>query len=161
MAEGTVSEIGTLARIRLIAGGRPYEASFQRGSPSRLMIGSDPDASLRIERTDVAPRQLDLVWDGEQLWVQDGLRLGRTFVNGRTLNEWIPIVGQALVCFGGVRLWAIAHTAPPRSLTPDFAALDRARLNDAHDSACMRHSDTGRFTLPPELRAVLSGRDVP
>jgi hypothetical protein len=160
MAEGTVSELGNVARIRVIAGGGPYEANFTRGSPSRLMIGSDPGATLRIERADVAPRQLDLIWDGAQLWVQDGLRLGRTFVNGRTLNEWIPIVGQALVCFGGVRLWAVAHTAAPRGLTPDFAALDRAMLNDAYDSECLRRRDTGRFTLPPEL-LMLSEPDVP
>lgn len=160
MADGSVSEIAEVARIRVLAGSEPREEIFQRGRPSRLVVGSDPTATLRIERADVAPRQLDVIWDGMQLWLQDGLRLGRTFVNGRTLNEWMPIVGQAMVCFGGVRLWIVSRTAPPRLPSPDFAALDRARLNDVHDSAGMRLKDTGRFTLPPELLA-LSERDAP
>jgi hypothetical protein len=160
MAEGSVTEIAELARIRVLAGGEPQETTFQRGRPSRLMIGSDPAATLRIARSDVAPRQLDLIWDGAQLWLQDGLRLGRTFVNGRTLNEWMPIVGQAIVCFGGVRLWMVAHTTPPRLPSPDFAALDRARLSDVHHSAGMRLKDTGRFTLAPEVLALIE-RDVP
>jgi len=161
MAEGTVSDIAELARIRVLTGGAAYEATFQRSRPSRLLIGSDITANLRFERADVAPRQLDLIWDGKQLWLQDALRLGRTFVNGRTLNEWMPIVGQAIVCFGGVRLWVAAHTGPPRLPSPDFAALDRARLNDIHHSAGVRLKDTGRFTLPPELALALSERDVP
>lgn len=151
MAERTRFELAEPARIRVISGARPQELIFERGRPLRATIGSDPSASLCIERRDVAPRQLDVIWDGSQLWLQDGLRLGRTFLNGRTLNEWTPVVGQATACFGGVHLWVVAHTAAPRSPVPDFAALDRARLNDAHHSPNVRLKETGRFTLPPEL----------
>lgn len=161
MPAGNVSETAELARIRLLVGGGPFEASFQRGRPSRLMVGSDAEADLRLDRPDVAPRQLDVIWDGGQLWLQDALRLGRTFVNGRPLNEWMSIVGQAIVCFGGVRLWVVSNTAPPRLPSPDFTALDRARLNDIYQSAGVRLKDTGRFTLPPELLAELTEQDVP
>jgi hypothetical protein len=124
---------------------------FRHDTPRRLRVGSDEAATLRLSRADVAPWQLDVIWDGSQLWLQDALRLGRTFVNGRTLNEWVPVVGHALVCFGGVRMWIISHAAPPNKLVPDFAALDRARLTEPPHTARMRLSETGRFTIPPGI----------
>lgn len=157
----SVTEVAAVARVRVMAGAAPHETKFRLGRPSRLVIGSDPAATLCIERADVAPRQLDVIWDGAQLWVQDALRLGRTFVNGQTLNEWRVVVGHAMVVFGGVRLWLSAETAEPRLPSPDFAALDRARLMDLHHSARLRLKDTGRFTLPPELLAEVSERDAP
>lgn len=141
------------ARLRVLQGGAAEQRVFEEHKPSRLRIGSGPDAGLRFELANVAPRQFELVWDGTQLWVQDALRLGRTFVNGRTLNEWLPIVGQAIVCFADVRLWMSSRAAPPRVPSPDFGALDRARLTEAHQSARLRLCETGRFTLPPELEA--------
>ncbi len=149
------------ARIRVIHGGSPDEVVFERGRPSRITVGSDAAAALRLERADVAPRQFDVVWDGEQLWVQDALRLGRTFIDGHPLNEWRPIVGHAVVRFGGVGLWMMARTSPPRDSAPDFNALDRARLTEAHHSARVRLSDTGQFTLPPEFGACVSEPDAP
>jgi len=149
-----------MACLRLIQGAAPQAIAFHRDEPSRLMVGSDSHATLRIERADVAPRQLEIVWDGAQLWVQDALRLGRTFVNGRTLNEWLPIVGRAVVCFGGVRLWLIAKTAPPRQHTPDFDALDRAQLTEDQESADCRLSQTMRITLTPELLRQLNEQDA-
>ena len=158
MAPGTfsdASEIGARpARIRVLSGAQRRDANFEPGRPSRMTIGSDPAAALRIERPDVAPRQLDVIWDGSQLWIQDALRLGRTFVNGVTLNEWVCIAGNAIVCFAGVRLWMTSHAAPTHRVAPDFSALDRARLNSGCESACVRLRDTGRFTLPPELAAL-------
>jgi hypothetical protein len=162
MREQTVVDITTaLARIRVIHGGSPDEVVFQRGQPSRLLVGSDAGAALCFERADVAPRQFDVIWDGGQLWLQDALRLGRTFVDGRTLNEWLPIVGNAVVRFGGVRLWMFARTARPRIATPDFAALDRARLTEAHHNARARLSETGRITLPPDFVRCINGPDAP
>jgi hypothetical protein len=163
MADGTVVEIG-LAKIRVMHGREAASATeviFHGGKPSRWVVGSDESATWRLLRADVAPRQLDVVWDGSQLWLQDALRLGRTFVNGRTLNEWMPIVRQAVVCFGGVQLWMVSRAKPPEHRSPDFHALDRARLTDAHQSARLRLSDTSRITLPPELRRAFNERGAP
>lgn len=158
MADGT--ETG-LAQIRVMQGKEAASTElvvFHEGKPSRWVVGSDDSATWKLSRADVAPRQLDVVWDGRQLWLQDALRLGRTFVNGRTLNEWMPVVRQAVVCFGGVQLWMVSRAAPTEQLSPDFAALDRARLTDAHQSARLRLSETSRITLPPELRGGLNAR---
>ena len=158
MAEGTVVEIA-LASLRVLHGGNAGTAdriTFHAGRPSRVVVGSDPSATVRIERADVAPRQFDAIWDGHQLWLQDALRLGRTFVNGRTLNEWMPVVRQAIVCFGTVRLWMTSRAAPTHQSAPDFMALEQARLTEAHNSARLRLSDTCRITLPPEVLAELN-----
>ncbi len=157
----TVDGAAPPARIRVIHGGPPDEIVFEHGRPSRITVGSDASAALRLERADVAPRQFDVIWDGEQLWAQDALRLGRTFIDGRTLNEWMPIVGHAVVRFGGVGLWMMSRTEPPRVRAPDFDALDRASLTEAHHNARVRLSETGRFTLPPDFLLRLSEPDVP
>lgn len=160
MAEGTVVDIAALARIHVIHGGTSRQLEFHQGKPSRLVVGSDVGATLRLEQPDVAPRQFDIVWDGAQLWLQDSLRLGRTFVNGRTLNEWMPVVRQAMVCFGTMRLWMTSRCEPPREQAPDFAALDRARLTETHQNARLRLSDTCRITLPPELLRAFNEQDA-
>src|SRR5688572_26768195 len=95
------------ARIQVVRGERPRVVSFQAQAPARLVVGSEGEAGLCLRGPEVAPRQLDIVWDGANLWLEDALRLGRTFVNGQLLNEWIAIVGQAVVSFGPVRLWVI------------------------------------------------------
>jgi len=154
-----VNHEASMATIRLIHGAAPHWICFHRDQPSRFTVGSDARATLRVERSDVAPHQFEVVWDGRQLWLQDGLRLGRTFVNGRTLNEWLPIVGQALVCFGGVRLYVSTRTAPPDLQAPDFDALDREGLTDDHPRD-VRLSETSRITLTPELLREINEQDA-
>jgi hypothetical protein len=156
MAEENVVDIATLARVHVIDDGTTHQIAFLSGQPSKLVVGSDASATLRLERPDVAPRQFDVVWDGAQLWLQDSLRLGRTFVNGRTLNEWMPVVRQAMVCFGSMRLWMTSRSEPTREQAPNFEALDRARLTDKHQSARLRLSDTCRIKVPPELLRELN-----
>ncbi|MET0286892.1 MAG: FHA domain-containing protein [Polyangiales bacterium] len=162
MADGKVVEIAA-AGIRVLHGGKvgADRLYFRAGQPCRVVVGSDESATLRIERPEVAPRQFDLIWDGTQLWLQDALRLGRTFVNGRTLNEWLPVARQAMVCIGSVRVWLTSRSGPTAERTPDFAALERARQIDAHNSARVRLSDTCRITLPPEVLAAFNEQGVP
>jgi len=160
MAQGTVVDIAAVARIHVIQAGATRQVAFHCGKPSRLVVGSDASATLRLEQPEVAPRQFDVVWDGSQLWLQDSLRLGRTFVNGRTLNEWTPVVRQAMVCFGSMRLWMTSRSEPPRVPAPDFAALDRAALTDAHQNARLRLSDTSRIELSPELLRAFKEQDA-
>ena len=159
MADATVVDIAQ-ARIRVVQGRESATQSavhFHGGQPSRFVVGSDESATWRLARPDVAPRQLDVIWDGTQLWLQDALRLGRTFVNGRTLNEWIPVIRQAIVCFGGVQLWMESRALHSGQHSPDFAALDRARImEESHQSARLRLSDTTRITLVPELSHMLN-----
>jgi hypothetical protein len=162
MAKGKVVELAA-AGLRVLQGGEAGSVDriwFRGGQPARVVVGSDPSATLRIESVDVAPRQFDVIWDGAQLWLQDALRLGRTFVNGRTLNEWMPVVRQALVSSGGVRVWLTSRSEPTVDKAPDFAALERARQNEAHSTARVRLSDTCRITLPPELRTPLNEQDA-
>lgn len=149
MPEQTAADHAVVASIRVLRGADVQEFLFRRGAPSRLWIGSDATASWRFERADVAPRQLDVVWDDEQLWLQDALRLGRTFVNGRTLNEWRAVQGVGLVCFGQVRLCIISHASKPSRHGPNFGVLDRWALTDAAHHAQNRLRETGPFTLPP------------
>lgn len=158
MPNGTADTFVALACIRFLRGGLPAIISFERARPSRLTVGSGLGANVRVERPEVAPRQFDVIWDGQHLWLQDALRLGRTFVNGRTLNEWLPVVGQAVVCFAGVRLWMSARTSRPVLSVPDFEALDRAHLTEAHHSA--RLGETGRITLTPGLIGALNEQDA-
>lgn len=162
MADGKVVEIAA-AGLRVLQGARGGAVDrigFRAGQPCRVVVGSDEFATLRIEHAEVAPRQFDVIWDGSQLWLQDALRLGRTFVNGRTLNEWMPVVRQAMVCIGGVRVWLTSRSSPTVDKTPDFAALERARQNEAHSSARVRLSDTCRITVPPELLASFNEQGV-
>lgn len=157
MADGKVVAIAA-GRLRVLRGGTSSfdHIAFQVGAPARVIVGSDESATIRIERADVAPRQFDVIWDGTQLWLQDALRLGRTFVNGRTLNEWTPVQRQAMVSFAITRIWLTSRSGPPTRNAPDFAALERARQNEAHSSARVRLSDTCRITLPPELLRAIS-----
>lgn len=139
------------ARLLVLRGEAPRQVSFEPEHPVRAVVGSDPSASFRFVHDQVAPRQFDLVWDGKNLWLEDALRLGRTFVNGRRLNEWVVILGEALVSFGPVRLWLTTGGPPPSSSVPDYVALERARLNDAHHAPGTLQCTTGRITLPPEF----------
>ena len=138
------------ARLLVIRGDRPRQIRFTAGEPMRIVVGSEPCAELYLRGPEVAPRQLHVVWDGANLWLEDALRLGRTFVNGSLLNEWIAIVGQAVVSFGAVKLWLLAQGQPPKQRTPDYHALEHARVL-APESGAERRRNTARLTLPPEL----------
>jgi hypothetical protein len=138
-----------LARLQVVRGERPRVVSFQADVPARLVVGSD-GADLCLRGPDVAPRQLDVVWDGQNLWLEDALRLGRTFVNGQLLNEWVCIVGQAVVSFGAVRLWVLASGVAPRQSSPNFSALETARVFVSQPTV-ERRRNTERFTWPEEL----------
>jgi hypothetical protein len=137
------------ARVQVVRGERPRVFSFQAEAPARLVVGSE-NADLCLRGPDIAPRQLDVVWDGANLWLEDPLRLGRTFVNGHLLNEWTSIVGQAVVSFGAIRLWLIASGAVPRASSPDFSALELARVA-VPQPAVERRRTTARFTCAPGL----------
>lgn len=144
------------ARIHVVRGAAPQRILFRRGEPLGLAVGSDPTSQLCIADPAVAPRQLDVLWDGEHLWLQDRLRLGRTFVNGQLLNEWVLVLGDVLVSFGAVRLWMAAGTEVPPPAAPDFAAVERARAgSELHSEA--RRTPTMRLTMTPELEALLNG----
>jgi hypothetical protein len=138
------------ARLLVIRGDRPRQVLFAAGVPARVVVGSEGAADLCMRGPEIAPRQVDIVWDGANLWLEDALRLGRTFVNGSLLNEWISIVGQAVVSFGPVRLWLLAQGQKPTSPTPDFYALETARVL-APEGSAERRRTTARITLPPEL----------
>jgi len=143
------------ARIHVVRGAAPQRILLRRGEPIWLVVGSDPAAQLCIADGAVAPRQLDVLWDGEHLWLEDKLRLGRTFVNGQLLNEWVLVLGDVLVSFGGVRLWMAASTPMPAPAAPDFAAIERSRRgSDEHSE--VRRSPTIRLTMTPELEALLN-----
>jgi hypothetical protein len=154
------------ARIHVLRGAPPQHRVLRAGEPVQLIIGSDPGAQLPIDAPCVAPRQLDVLWDGANLWLEDKLRLGRTFVNGRLLNEWVLIRGEVIVSFGWLRLWMAAAGGVAQPLSPDFAALERAcgpRDARAPEPApACRRSQTGRFMLTPELqRELREAADLP
>jgi hypothetical protein len=161
--EGAVATREQWARIVVMRGDAARRLSFEAAQPARVIIGSASNAEFCLPQAEVAPRQLDVVWDGANLWLEDALRLGRTFVNGRRLNEWVAVLGQVVVSFGPIRLWMAAQGSTPKTAVPDFAALDRARLTEAHRNPDLRRSNTGRITLPPELRGgdgpVRAGRN--
>lgn len=142
------------ARLHVVRGAPLEYFLFMAGSPVELTIGSSPLAKLCLSAPGVAPRQLELAWDGSALWLQDPLRLGRTLINGRPLNEWLLIEGEVLIAFGDVRLWAAARVVAPVPSSPNFAALERARLDMTFVGAC-RRSPTVR--LPNE---ELSAEDL-
>jgi hypothetical protein len=148
------------ARLHVVRGAPAEHYLFRAGSPVELSIGSATSAHLYIEASGVAPRQLELAWDGAALWLQDPLRLGRTLVNGRPLNEWLLVEGEVLISFGEVRLWAAARVVPPVPPSPDFAALERARFGGGAVGAC-RRSPTMRLPneelTAEELDRLLSG----
>lgn len=143
------------ARIHVVRGAAPQRILLCRGEPLCLIVGSGADTDLCIPDGSVAPRQLDVLWDGEHLWLEDKLRLGCTFVNGQLLNEWVLILGDVLVSFGNVRLWMAAAAPLPLPATPDFAALERARIGSQQASET-RRSPTMRLTMTPELQARLN-----
>jgi len=133
------------AELRLVRGGGPKRVLFRAHEPVCFTVGSDPDNGLTIEGRGVSPAQFALAWDGTHLWLEDVLRLGRTRVNGRTLNEWYCVQGQAMVTFGSA--WLVVRSAgpaPSRS-APDFDAVDRARPEPVRR---LRRLDTVRNLLP-------------
>jgi hypothetical protein len=148
------------ARLHVVRGAPLEHFLFTAASPVELSIGSATSAHLYLPSPGVAPRQLELAWDGAALWLQDPLRLGRTLVNGRPLNEWLLVEGEVLIAFGGIRLWAAARIVPPAPPSPDFAALERARLGTNLEGAC-RRSPTVRLPneelTAEELDRLLSG----
>jgi len=144
------------ARIHVVRGATPQRIVLRRGEPLCLIVGSSPDAQLCIADSSVAPRQLDVLWDGQHLWLEDKLRLGCTRVNGQPLNEWLLVLGDVLVAFGNVRLWMAAGAPLPLPSAPDFAALERARIG-LEQVGEPRRSPTIRLTMTPELEAMLNG----
>jgi hypothetical protein len=148
------------ARLHVVRGAPLEYFLFVSGSPVELSIGSSPSAQVYLSVPGVAPRQLELAWDGAALWLQDPLRLGRTLVNGRPLNEWLLVEGEVLIAFGDVRLWAAARLVAPVPASPDFAALERARLDASFIGAC-RRSPTVRLPneelTAEELDRLISG----
>ncbi|MFT3926010.1 MAG: FHA domain-containing protein [Myxococcales bacterium] len=145
---------GAWARLVIVRGDTPRRFLFEAGRPARLVIGSDANASLCLRHPSVAPRHFDAVWDGTNFWLEDALRLGSTTVNGKRLNEWVAILGQAVIALGPIRLWVAAEGPPPNGAAPDYRALDRARLTEALRDPENRQRNTGRITLPPELLAA-------
>lgn len=146
------------ARVHVVRGDRPRQLLFAAGVPARVTVGSDVDAELSMRGPEVAPRQLDIVWDGTNLWLEDALRLGRTFVNGQLLNGWIAVLGQALVSFGPVRLWLLANGCAPSGQAPDFNALEHAQLLSPGVTIDRRRA-TARLTVPPEVVAEWNKRE--
>lgn len=115
-------------------------------------MGSGAQAELRLPESCAAPEQLEVLWDGAALWLQDRLRLGSTLVNGRPLGEWTLVRGQLLVGFGGVRLWLAAASPHPLPAAPDFDCLDaREPLRSAAPGRGIRRLPTLRFQLPCDL----------
>jgi hypothetical protein len=151
MADAEQSGELPIAHVSVVQGDLPQRLTFSAERPARLAIGSAVDAGLRIVRPNVAPRQLEAAWDGRALWLQDALRLGRTFLNGRPLNGWVHVNQHTVVTFANVRLWVYAPRMAVAGSTPDFTALERARMTDAHETSAQRRGDTGRITIPPEL----------
>jgi hypothetical protein len=138
------------AELCVLRGAPPHRLTFSAGAPDRHVLGSGESASLRFAAPNVAPRHLHLVWDGQHAWLEDPLRLGRTIINGRTLNEWVRVGHTAIVVFGSVCLGIRSEggdelsprlpSAVPRS--PNFDALERAHL--VHSGA-LRRRDTLRL----------------
>jgi hypothetical protein len=148
------------ARIHVVRGAVPRALVLRPEQPVLLTVGSDPRAQICIPSVFVAPRQLDVLWDGASLWLEDKLRLGRTFVNGQRLNEWVLVRGEVIVSFGSLRLWIAAGGPPAQPARPDFEAVERVSQPPELDRAATGHADrrsqTGRFAVPPELARALS-----
>jgi hypothetical protein len=152
------------ARIHVVRGAEPRGLLLRPDQPVLLTVGSDPAAKFCIPCGSVAPRQLDALWDGCSLWLEDRLRLGRTFVNGRLLNEWVRVHGEVIVSFGALRLWMAAGgggaLAPVR---PDFEAVERVSRPELEvdEGRADRRSQTGRFSIPAELARLSAADDLP
>ena len=147
-------------RIHVVRGAAPQTFLLRPNEPAELTIGSDPSAQICIAAASVAPRQLDALWDGGHLWLEDKLRLGCTFVNGRLLNEWVLVRGEVIVSFGSVRLWMAAGGPAERPSCPDFEAVERVSQvpepGPEEPRRVDRRSQTGRFSATPELARLLS-----
>jgi hypothetical protein len=147
--------------LHVVRGAPPERLVFVADSAIERTIGSASSAGLCLPYPGVAPRQFELAWDGEALWLQDALRLGRTLVNGRPLNEWLLVQGEVLIAFGAVRLWAAARSCRQIApLSPNFVALERARREAGSVGAC-RRSPTVRLPndelSAEQLDRLLSG----
>ena len=135
--------------VRVLRGGEARSWTFLRGVASQLMAGSSPAATMVLSGWDIAPLQFDVVWDGEHLWLQDPLRLARTFVNGHLLNEWLPVVGHAVVACGQARVLALAVGPPPERRAPASAVLETLRDMECGDDPWQaRDCQTVRIVAP-------------
>ena len=133
------------AELRIIRGEGPSRVLFHAHRAVCISVGSDPAAGLTIAARNVAPAQFSLVWDGTHLWLEDVLRLGRTRINGRTLNEWRCVQGHAVVTFGSAWL-ALRSTGPLCTRKrPDLDLLDHTR-SEAHGR--LRRCETIRNIIP-------------
>jgi len=135
------------ADLRLVRGEGPTSIAFQAAAPMCLSVGSDARAGLTITAHGVAPAHFALVWDGVHLWLEDVLRLGRTRLNGHTLNEWRCVEAQAIVTFGSACMVLRSQGPAPTRSAPDFDAIDRVRpsqLGLARRRDTVRTLATGR-----------------
>jgi hypothetical protein len=138
------------ARLSVLRGATPQSITFRAGQPHELTLGSAACAQLALPASCAAPLQLEALWDGAALWLQDRLRLGTTLVGGRPLNEWTLVRGQVLVAIGRVRLWLAAASPHPTPNAPDFARLEHAR------GAALRMRRMPTLRLLPSLELPLS-----
>lgn len=137
------------AELCVLRGAPAQRLMFCANAPAHHRIGSGERASLRLLAADVAPHHLELLWDGEDAWLEDPLRLGRTLVNGRPLNEWLRVPHVAMIVLGSVRLGMRAEPAHDVAVSkqserrvPNFEALERAHLLQ---TGTIRRRDTLRL----------------
>jgi hypothetical protein len=135
------------ARLLVLRGASNQAYRFSAGRPACLRAGSGAGASLVLDAPGIAPHQFDAIWDGTHLWLQDALRLGRTLVNGRPLNHWVAILGQAIVSCAQVRIWMAGSGPQPTFSAPDFSALERARITPSYGNR-RRARPTERLISP-------------
>jgi hypothetical protein len=124
---GSATPIHPWARLSVLRGATPQSIHFRAGQPRELTLGSAAAAQLALPASCAAPLQLEALWDGAALWLQDRLRLGTTLIGGQPLNEWTLVRGQVLVAIGKVRLWLAAASPHPMPAAPDFTRLEHMR----------------------------------
>ncbi|MCS6799504.1 MAG: hypothetical protein NZ898_13440 [Myxococcota bacterium] len=105
---------GPWVRVRLSAGqsdGQAWEVGAAQAG-ARVDVGSDPSCVWRVEAPGVAPRHLELYWDGQTLWVTDVGRVGPVRADGLLVDQWYACAHGTRIEFGAARLLVEAGGAP-------------------------------------------------
>ncbi len=121
------------------SGGQEWQVDASAAG-ARIEVGTDPECSWVVQAPGVAPKHLEIYWDGEVLWVARIHGAGEVRVDGLMVDDWYATAKGSMIRFGEAEMRVDAGAAALD--TSGVANRDRetARIAgpDAHAEAKTR-----------------------
>jgi hypothetical protein len=143
------------ARVRLETGessDKLWDVSSDTAE-ARVDIGSSPVCAWVVRARGVAPRHVELFWNGSTLWVGNATGDGSVRIDGKTFSEWHQVSGSLRLEFGEAVMFVEAkNESPPLATTSAFTPPTdpKATSWDTANDATIVHADT-QLPRPSEV----------